>query len=61
MSKSSDTVTVIIAFSKNRAEQGQRREVTRAEARELVRTGAARYATDAQERKAEPAKAAAEK
>lgn len=48
-----DTVKVLITFSPDRAEEGKTKDVDKTTARRLVREGRARYATEAQERKAE--------
>lgn len=56
MAANADTVNVVITFAKDRSRQGKTEALPVAEARQLVHEGGARYATEAQERKATPGK-----
>ncbi len=51
-----DTVKVKIVFDADPSEEGKTRDVSALDARRMVREGRARYATEAQERKAEEPK-----
>ncbi len=51
-----ETVKVKVVFDADPSEEGKTRDVSPLDARRMVREGRARYATEAQERKAEEPK-----